>query len=356
MYTNIKFLLINYLKSIGYVSLIIFSFAVILNTLTEVEFFKNYEVSSFLPFFLASINSFDSIFEIFPFIFLVSTQVFFINLFKDNQINTFKYFGLKNTKIIAILGLISFFLGILIITIFYSFSSNLKNLYLEQKNKYSFNKYLAVITNNGLWIKDIVDQKKYIINANQIENNFLNNVSITEFDKDFDIIRVLNSKKIDITSFKWILHDVEIVKDNLKIEENFITLNSNFNYKIITNLFSNLSALSLLELFELKKNYSKINYSTSEIDIKIQKLISYPVYFCLMTILSAIIMFNSKKFKSNSFKIIIGLFFCVLIYYINNIFYILGSTEKISLIFSTWIVLLVLTFINFAMLSKINEK
>ena len=356
MYTNIKFLLINYLKSIGYVSLVIFSFAVILNTLTEVEFFKNYEVSSFLPFFLASINSFDSIFEIFPFIFLVSTQVFFINLFKDNQINTFKYFGLKNTKIIAILGLISFFLGILIITIFYSFSSNLKNLYLEQKNKYSFNKYLAVITNNGLWIKDIVDQKKYIINANQIENNFLNNVSITEFDKDFDIIRVLNSKKIDITSFKWVLHDVEIVKDNLKIEENFITLNSNFNYKIITNLFSNLSALSLLELFELKKNYSKINYSTSEIDIKIQKLISSPVYFCLMTILSAIIMFNSKRFKSNSFKIIIGLFFCVLIYYINNIFYILGSTEKISLIFSTWIVLLLLTFINFAMLSKINEK
>jgi lipopolysaccharide export system permease protein len=356
MNTYVKFLLINYLKSIGYVFLVIFSFTVILNTLTEVEFFKNYQVASTLPFFLATINSFDSIFEIFPFIFLVSTQVFFINLFKDNQINTFKYFGLKNTKIIAILGLISFFLGILIITIFYSLSSNLKNLYLEEKNKYSYNKYLAVVTNNGLWIKDIVDQKKYIINANKIENNFLHNVSIAEFDKDFDLIRILNSKKIDIKSFEWVLYDVEIIKDNSKIIEDFATLNSNFDYKTITSLFSNLSALSLLELIKLKKNYNQINYSTSEIDSKLQKLISSPIYFGLMTILSAIIMFNSKRFKNNSLKIIIGLFFCVLIYYINNVFYVLGSTEKISLILSIWTMLLLLTFINFVMLSKINEK
>jgi len=67
-------------------------------------------------------------------------------------------------------------------------------------------------------------------------------------------------------------------------------------------------------------------------------------------------MFNSNRFKNNSLKIIIGLFFCVLIYYINNVFYVLGSTEKISLILSIWTMLLLLTFINFVMLSKINEK
>ena len=166
----------------------------------------------------------------------------------------------------------------------------------------------------------------------------------------------MSSKKIDIRSFEWVLHDVEIVKDNFKVKEDFVTLKSNFDYKTITSLFSNLSALSLLELIELKKNYNQIGYSTSEIDSKLQKLISSPIYFCLMTILSAIIMFNSKIFKNDSLKITIGLFFCVIIYYLNNIFYVLGSTEKISLIFSIWIILLILTFINFTMLSNINEK
>ena len=57
-------------------------------------------------------------------------------------------------------------MGIFIITVFYSFSSNLKNLYLELKNKYtSDSEYLAVITKNGLWIKDIDKGNIKIINA-----------------------------------------------------------------------------------------------------------------------------------------------------------------------------------------------
>ncbi len=53
-------------------------------------------------------------------------------------------------------------------------------------------------------------------------------------------------------------------------------------------------------------------------------------------------MFNTKSFKSTNLKIIIGLFFCVIIYYINNLFQVLGSTEKIPLILSVWITLLIL--------------
>ena len=50
-------------------------------------------------------------------------------------------------------------MGIIIITLFYNFSSNLKNFYLDLKSNYTDDdKYLAVITKNGLWIKDIVDE------------------------------------------------------------------------------------------------------------------------------------------------------------------------------------------------------
>ena len=37
-----------------------------------------------------------------------------------------------------------------------------------------------------------------------------------------------------------------------------------------------------------------------------------------MTVLATIIMFNVKGFKSNTLKISIGLFFSVIIYYMNN--------------------------------------
>ena len=132
----------------------------------------------------------------FPFIFLIATQLFFINLFKNKQIETFKYSGLKNSKILSILIASSFFLGTLIILLFYNTSSNLKNIYLELKNNYtSDDKYLAVITNNGLWIKDSVDEKINIINASKIDNRYLIGASITELDKNFSVIRHILSEK-----------------------------------------------------------------------------------------------------------------------------------------------------------------
>ncbi len=357
MKTYIKFLISIYLKSFVYVFFVMFSLILILNILSEVEFFKNYEVQSYFPLYVSLLNSPDLIFEMYPFIFLLSTQVFFINLFNDNQIQIFKYSSLKNSKILLIISSLSFFLGILIITLFYGFSSNLKNIYLELKNKYtSDNKYLAVITKNGLWIKDYIDGETRIINASQIDQNFLIDAFISEFDDEFNLKRNIQSEKIDIKKKKWEIYNPKIFENNTSKNLDLMNITSNFDYKRIQSLFSNLSSLSLIELIKLRNNYKQINYSTIEVDIQLQKLLSFPIYFMLMTILSAVIMFNTKRFKGATFKISIGLFFCVIIYYINNFFYVLGDTEKIPLSVSVWLPLLFLILVNIKMLNTINEK
>ena len=357
MNTYTKFLTLNFFKSICYVFLVMLSLVIILNILTEIEFFKNYETKSYIPFYLAILNSFDLIFEMFPFIFLIATQVFFVELFNNNQMNIFKYFGLKNSKIIILLIILTFFIGTLVITLFYSFSSNLKNIYFEYKNNYTAdNKYLAVVTNNGLWIKDIVNQNKIIVHASKIEENYLNNVTISIFDNQFNLIQLITSEKVDIQTNNWKLEKAKSLMDNFGEENNKLTIYSNFNSKKINNLFSNLSSLSLMELINLRNNYKQINYSTTEIDVQLQKLLSFPFYYTLMVILSSVIMFNTKRFKSTTFKITIGLFFCVIIYYTNNLFQVLGSTEKIPTILSVWIALIILAFVNVLTILKINEK
>ena len=49
---------------------------------------------------------------------------------------------------------------------------------------------------------------------------------------------------------------------------------TNFDYKLIQNLFSNMSSLSFIELLEMRKNYKRLNYSLTEIDLQLFKLIS----------------------------------------------------------------------------------
>ena len=94
MQTYIKFLISIFLKSFLYVSLIVFCLVFILNLLTEIEFFREIDIASYMPIYISLLNSPTLLFEIFPFIFL-TTQLFFISLLKNEQILTFKYSGLK---------------------------------------------------------------------------------------------------------------------------------------------------------------------------------------------------------------------------------------------------------------------
>ena len=357
MNTYIKFITTTFLKSFIFFFLIIFSLVFILNVLTELDFFRNIDVKPFFPIYISILNSPSLIFEMFPFIFLISTQVFFISLLNDKQIEIFKYSGLKNSKIINIIGIFSFFLGIIVVVFFYNLSSNLKNVYLELKNKYSSDdKYLAVITKNGLWIKDKINNNIIIVNASKIDGVFLKNTIISEFNEDFDIQKNIQSNKIDIKNKEWIAYNVTIYENNTVTKKPILKIISNFDYKKIQSLFSNLSSLSLFELFNLKENYKSLNYSTTEVDLQLLKVISYPVYLTLMTFLSSVIMFATKHFKSSTFKISFGLFASVVIYYINNFFNVMGKTEKISLIPSIMIPLAILILINAILLYRINEK
>ena len=103
MKTYTKFLINVFLKSFLFVSLIILSLVFIINLLGELDFFKDIQTNTFFTIYLALINSPSIIFEIFPFIFLISTQLFFIKLFDKDQIQIFKYTGLKNSKIFIII-------------------------------------------------------------------------------------------------------------------------------------------------------------------------------------------------------------------------------------------------------------
>ena len=357
MKTYIKFLVITFLKSFINIFFIMLSLVFILNILKEVEFFSNTEANSLYPIYLSIMNSPSILFEMFPFIFFISTQFFFIKLFNNNEINIFKYSGLKNLKIISILSVLSLILGFIIIILFYNLSANLQSYYLEIKNQYSKDKtYLAVINKNGLWIKDIYNNNISIINSALIEENFLRETIITTFDKNYEPIRNIKSDKIDIKNNKWLIHDATIFESNSNRNVALFELDTNFNLEMIESLFSNLSSLSILKLIDLRNNYKSLNYSIVDVDMQIKKIFTYPIYLTLMTILSSIIMFNTKRFKSNTFKIVIGLFFSVTIYYISNFFNVMGSTEKIPLIFAIWVPLIFLALINASTLVKINEK
>ena len=67
-------------------------------------------------------------------------------------------------------------------------------------------------------------------------------------------------------------------------------------------------------------------------------------------------MFNINYQKSSLFRIILGIFLSVIIYYISNFFNVLGTSEKIPLFLSIWFPLIILSIININFKLKLNEK
>ena len=350
----IKLFLKNLLISTSVFACLIF----ILNILEELTFFRDLDLNMYYPVFFTFLNLPTLLFEIFPFIILISTQMFFIHLYNKDEVIIFKNYGIKNTDIIKIISKIVFIFGLFLVLGFNVISSSLKYNYLSFKNNFTEdNKYLAVINENGLWIKDEMDGMVNIINAEKIEKNFLKNVSISQLDNDYNTVKTIFSDKVDINDKVWIVDNPEIFEiDGRKINQENTVLKSNFNLEKINNLFSNLSSLNIYQLRDYYKDYKSLGYSTLDIESHINKLIALPFYLVLMIIIGSTLMLNIRYNKSKILYVVLGIMLSVIIYYINYFFNIMGTNERLPVIISVWFPLFILSLFTLMGLVKINEK
>jgi len=353
-----KYLIKKFLGKFSKITLIFFSISIILGMLDEINFFKDMDISFYYPYFLTLLNVPITLFEIFPFIFLLTTQFLFFDIFKNDELSLLKTNGLSNLKIIKILFFLAILIGIINIVIYYNIASTLKFHYSNIKNNLSNdNKYLAVANNSGLWIKDEIENRKIIIKAEKIENQFLIGVIINEFDSNFDLIRTIKSKRIDINKFNWIVYNPSISVDNItKNDYEKINYLTSFNSQKINSLFSNVSTLSLNKLFDVKKDYEKLGYSSDEIKLHLLKLGTTPIFYGLITLFSAIVMFSFPKNMSLLFYAIIGILISVIIYYMNYMFISLGISGRIPISFSIFFPFFLISILSIIGLININEK
>ncbi len=353
-----KYLIKELFTKILQVTFIFFILGFIMGILEELNFFSEIDVKFYYPFFLVLLNVPSLIYELFPFIVLISVQLLMIKIIDNGELITFKNNGLSNFKIMKIISFSSFILGLLVIILLYNFSAILKFQYLDIKKNYTKDdKYLASITENGLWIKDEIDNKINFINAKKIDLNSLVEVEIIQLDKDFNHLNSIKTKKAFIKDNLWEIDKGFMIKDDNSVEEiNNYLFNSHFNFKKINNLYSNLSSITIWGLFDLKKDYGVVNYSTIEIEYHLQKILSYPIFLTVMSILSIVLMMNIKFQKSKVIYIIFGILLSVTIYYINYFFGIIGKNERLPLLVALWLPQVILIIISIIGSIKINEK
>ena len=353
-----KYIFFKFIKKYIKISLIFFSLVIVIGVLEEISFFKEIEEKIFLPYFLTLLNAPSNLFQIFPFIFFLTTQLLFFDLYKNDELDLFKKSGLKNTTIIKNLFFLSVFMGVFIVLIFYNLSSTLKFYYSDIKNKLSLdNKYLAMVTKSGLWIKDEVNGEKLIIKSEIMNKNILRNVLINNFDNDYKLKQIIQSPRVDITNKQWILYSPLVTVDNITQAQNDnLVVATNFDYKKISNIFGDNSTLNFKKIFNLLKDYKNLGYSTNEIMLHLLNVLTLPFFYSILTVMGSVTMINFTKKKSFIFQITSGILISVILYYMLFVFNALGLASKIPTYLAIFFPLMIISFISILGLVRINEK
>ncbi len=356
-----NYLLKNFLKTFFIVVLVFYCFGIILNLFEEIEFFKNIDVNIFTPLILTSLYIPSLIIQILPFIIFISSMWFMLKIRNNKDLLSMKIFGFSNLKIFFILAGTSFILGWLILILINPITSSMAKYYEITKSNYSRDiDHLVTFNKNGLWIKENFKTGNRIISADKPEGKNLINVTIFHLDNDSNLKEKIYSKKANIKDNLWILEDVTILKpiDGIfEIENiNVYEINSIYNYEKINSLFKNFDTLSFINLI---MNYNLLinkGYNQVFLNQSLHSMLALPFFLLLMTGLASLFTMNSLK-KSDNFKLItLGLITCVLTFYLKDLSFALGQTDRIPKILAIWSPVITLSMLTFIGVLQINEK
>jgi lipopolysaccharide export system permease protein len=189
-----------------------------------------------------------------------------------------------------------------------------------------------------------------------IEGDILKDVVITQFDNNFSPQKYIYGKIVNIKNNDWLVKRAIIINNNVRTIEDDFSFESNFNSEKINTLFSNLTSLTIWELYDLKEEYISVGYSVKEINLHLQKIYSFPFYLTILTIFASVLMLNVPLDKPKFFYLLMGIFASVLIFYINHFSSLLGENNKLPVTLSVWLPHVIVSILTGIGIVRINEK
>ena len=355
-----KYLAKEFFKIVINTSLTFFCLGFVLNLFEEINFFKDLEVGINIPIILSVLFVPSLLYNMFPFVILISGIWFFLKIKKTDEIIALKVSGISNFSIIIIPSIVSIILGILIITAFNPITSVLVKKYEIIKGSYEKDQeYLAAITVNGIWIKEKNINKNNIIRSANLNNENLITVTIYEFDKENNFIKRIEAKSANISSFNWILKDATIIDaDGNYLASNISRLDyiSMYDIQKIKSLYSNLDTISFWNLKNEIQLLEARGYSTREMEAKFQRSFAFPFFLLSMVLLSGVFTLG-MTFKENNWSyVFIAIIASVLIFYFNDFSAALGKTEKLPIVISVWMPIVIVFIFSGVGVIHANQK
>jgi lipopolysaccharide export system permease protein len=358
-----RYIINEYIKSLFVVIAVMLSIILLINLLDEFNFFKSKKDLKFIFFLIFTVLKIPNVLiNLFPFIVLLAGIVFYLKIYNHNEVISLRVMGYSNIKIILIPALTSFVIGYVIVFLIVPFSSSMLRYYEDLRSEYNETKNLVFVNETGIWILDKNEKEKNIIRIEKINKDFsvVSQITIYNYDASNNFIRRIDATEGTIKDKNWLLNKVNIISINKKNnKDNYLNnynYTSNVNINELKNVYKNTETTSLLDINKEMLILEDKGYSTIDLRIRYQKLISFPIYLLAMSILSGLMIINLGKttnyLKYGSYGVIIS----IIIYFLNDLSITIAKSGIISVDFSVWIPIFLIILINLVGITQVNAK
>jgi lipopolysaccharide export system permease protein len=358
-----RYIINEYIKSLFVVIAVMLSIILLINLLDEFNFFKSKKDLKFIFFLIFTVLKIPNVLiNLFPFIVLFAGIVFYLKIYNHNEVISLRVMGYSNIQIILIPALTSFVIGYVIVFLIVPFSSSMLRYYEDLRSEYNETKNLVFVNETGIWILDKNEKEKNIIRIEKINKDFsvVSQITIYNYDASNNFIRRIDATEGIIKDKSWLLNKVNIISINKKNnKDNYLNnynYTSNVNISELKNVYKNTETTSLLDINKEMLILEDKGYSTVDLRIRYQKLISFPIYLLSMSILSGLMIINlgktSNYLKYGSYGVIIS----IIIYFLNDLSITIAKSGIISVDFSVWIPIFLIILINLVGITQVNAK
>jgi lipopolysaccharide export system permease protein len=358
-----RYIINEYIKSLFVVIAVMLSIILLINLLDEFNFFKSKKDLKFIFFLIFTVLKIPNVLiNLFPFIVLFAGIVFYLKIYNHNEVISLRVMGYSNIQIILIPALTSFVIGYVIVFLIVPFSSSMLRYYEDLRSEYNETKNLVFVNETGIWILDKNEKEKNIVRIEKINKDFsvVSQITIYNYDASNNFIRRIDATEGTIKDKSWLLNKVNIISINKKNnKDNYLNnynYTSNVNISELKNVYKNTETTSLLDINKEMLILEDKGYSTVDLRIRYQKLISFPIYLLSMSILSGLMIINlgktSNYLKYGSYGVIIS----IIIYFLNDLSITIAKSGIISVDFSVWIPIFLIILINLVGITQVNAK
>jgi lipopolysaccharide export system permease protein len=214
-----------------------------------------------------------------------------------------------------------------------------------------------IVTNSGIWFRDINKQNTYIINAKLFHENAkkLSNVRFFEFDKDNNFASSIYSKSASITGGFWILNNAKVVlTDGLEKIIKVLKIPTKLSFQNIDRITTNAKSIFFWTMSKYMSILEKAGLSSLKYKVHYFFRLSSIIQMIALTLLASAfcINHNFKNPKKYGIKIAILLSLAFPIHFANNIMTALGENGNIPV----WIVAFTMPILTTAICYLIIRK